>query len=118
MGLRGPRSGRILAEARSGKAQRPGRRAAPERSGELRKILMIPSVEYGGVGETVYFLHANGYPPDCYRPLLVRLAERYRVRAMLQRPLWASSDPQEIEDWIPLSDDLLRFLDQDHAVPG
>jgi pimeloyl-ACP methyl ester carboxylesterase len=78
---------------------------------------MIPSLDFGGSGQPLVFLHANGYPPECYRPLLTKLAQQYHVRAMLQRPLWESSNPEEIDDWRPLTDDLLRFLDENPSEP-
>jgi pimeloyl-ACP methyl ester carboxylesterase len=77
----------------------------------------IPSLDFGGNGEELVFLHANGYPPECYRPLLSCLAEKYHVTAMVQRPLWPDSRPEDIEDWRPLSDDFLHFLDAHHSVP-
>jgi pimeloyl-ACP methyl ester carboxylesterase len=58
------------------------------------------------------FLHANGYPPECYLPLLSALAAEHRVLAMHQRPLWAGSRPEAVDSWHPLTDDLLRFLDE------
>ncbi len=58
------------------------------------------------------FLHANGYPPACYQPLLSQLGASFRVLAMHQRPLWPQSRPQTITDWRPLSQDLLNFLAQ------
>jgi pimeloyl-ACP methyl ester carboxylesterase len=72
----------------------------------------IPFLTFGNSGQPLIFLHANGYPPECYRPLLTKLAQHYHVRAMVQRPLWEGSDPQEIDDWGPLTDDFLRFLDE------
>ena len=77
----------------------------------------IPFIDFGGRGDELLFLHANGYPPDCYRPLLSRLAKTYHVTAMVQRPLWADSKPNEIDDWLPLTDDFLRFLDAHHTEP-
>ncbi len=77
----------------------------------------VPSLDYGGNGPELVFLHANGYPPDCYKPLLSRLAKRYHVAAMIQRPLWPNSKPAEIDDWHPLTDDFLRFLDAHHTEP-
>ena len=77
----------------------------------------IPSLDFGGSGEELVFLHANGYPPECYRPLLSRLAEKYHVTAMVQRPLWPESGPEDIDDWRPLTDDFLQFLDAHHAAP-
>jgi pimeloyl-ACP methyl ester carboxylesterase len=77
----------------------------------------IPFIDFGGMGNELVFLHANGYPPDCYRPLLVHLAEAYHVTAMVQRPLWPDSRPDEIEDWTPLTDDFLHFLDAHRTGP-
>jgi pimeloyl-ACP methyl ester carboxylesterase len=79
--------------------------------------MKIPLIDFGGIGEELIFLHANGYPPECYRPLLSRLAEHYHVTAMVQRPLWPESRPEDIEDWYPLSDDFLEFLDEHHTGP-
>lgn len=79
--------------------------------------MKIPSLDFGGTGQELLFLHANGYPPDCYHPLLSRLAENYRVTAMVQRPLWDGSRPEAIDDWHPLTDDLLRFLDAHQTGP-
>lgn len=75
----------------------------------------IPSSDFGGNGPNLLFLHANGYPPACYRPLLARLAKSNHVTAMLQRPLWENSQPEDIHDWNPFSDDLLRFLDENES---
>ena len=77
----------------------------------------FPFIDFGGRGDELLFLHANGYPPDCYHPLLSRLAEKYHVTAMVQRPLWTDSKPDEIDDWLPLTDDFLRFLDAHHTGP-
>ncbi len=77
----------------------------------------IPYIDYGGTGQSLHFLHANGYPPACYRLLLERLAARYHTFGMLLRPLWPDSDPKEIDDWTPLSEDLLRFLDEQKVGP-
>ncbi len=72
----------------------------------------IPSLDFGGTGAPLHFLHANGYPPACYKPLLEKLATQYHTFGMLLRPLWPNSKPEEIKDWHPLSDDLLQFLDE------
>ena len=79
--------------------------------------MTIPSIDYNGTGEELVFLHANGYPPDCYRPLLSRLVENYHVTAMVQRPLWSEGEPEDIDDWLPLTDDFLRFLDAHQSAP-
>lgn len=72
----------------------------------------IPSFDLGGEGQPLHFLHANGYPPDCYQPLLRLLATQYRVFGMMLRPLWGNASPDGIQDWRPFTDDLLRFLSE------
>ena len=74
--------------------------------------MSIPFISLGETGLPLHFLHANGYPPECYRPLLSKLSEQYRVLCMRQRPLWPDSRPGDIKDWHPLTDDFLRFLDE------
>ncbi len=71
---------------------------------------MIPYSTYNS-GKPLIFLHANGYPPDCYRPLF-DLLDGHKIVGMRQRPLWEGSAPEEISDWHPLTDDLLRFMDE------
>lgn len=77
----------------------------------------IPGFEYGGKGWPLHFLHANGYPPACYKPFLKRLRAEYHVFGMLLRPLWPDSNPGEIESWHPFTDDLLRFLTGKSTAP-
>jgi pimeloyl-ACP methyl ester carboxylesterase len=74
--------------------------------------MSIPYFTLGESGLPLQFLHANGYPPECYRPLITRLSEHYQVFSIRQRPLWPDSRPEEIADWRPLTDDFLRFLDE------
>ena len=73
----------------------------------------IPYEDFGGNGPTLHFLHANGYPPKAYQPLLERFAARQRVLAMRMRPLWPGADPAALSDWRPFAGDLARFLDQE-----
>lgn len=70
----------------------------------------IPYFDLGGGGLPLHFLHANGYPPDCYKPLFELLKTQYHIFGMHLRPLWKGSKPEEIKNWHPLSEDLLRFL--------
>jgi pimeloyl-ACP methyl ester carboxylesterase len=79
--------------------------------------MSIPYTTYGDPGFPLHFLHANGYPPECYRPLITRLLEHFHVYAMRQRPLWVDSKPEEIVDWRPLTDDFLKFLDEHPTEP-
>jgi len=73
--------------------------------------------DLGGNGEPLHFLHANGYPPECYKPFLELLQKKYHVFGMLLRPLWPNSNPDEIQDWKPFSDDLLQFLTPPQPTP-
>jgi len=79
-----------------------------------------PSLDFGGAGAPLHFLHANGYPPAAYQPLIDSLTTQYRVFGMTLRPLWKNSNPQELQDWHPLSEDLLRCLSarQENPVIG
>jgi pimeloyl-ACP methyl ester carboxylesterase len=70
----------------------------------------MKSFDHGGNGSPLHFLHANGYPPECYRPLLDLLKSEYRIFGMTLRPLWEGAKPEEIQSWHPFSDDLIRFL--------
>jgi pimeloyl-ACP methyl ester carboxylesterase len=77
----------------------------------------IPQFDYGGEGVPMHFLHANGYPPDCYKPLFQLLSTEYHLFGMMLRPLWNDSKIEDINDWHPLSDDLLNFLTTDEIGP-
>ena len=70
----------------------------------------MKSFDLGGTGLPLHFLHANGYPPDCYQRLFELLKTEYHVFGMLLRPLWGDAKPEEIRDWKPFSDDLLQYL--------
>jgi pimeloyl-ACP methyl ester carboxylesterase len=81
--------------------------------------MKIPFLDYGGSGKSIHFLHANGYPPACYEPLLKIFTSEYHAFGMLLRPLWKGSDPLDITDWNPFSEDLLKFLEEqscDHLI--
>ena len=73
-------------------------------------MIPIPYTTYNS-GTPLLFAHANGYPPDCYRPLF-DLLDGYKITAIRQRPLWDDARPEDIDNWNPLSDDLLRFMDE------
>jgi pimeloyl-ACP methyl ester carboxylesterase len=74
--------------------------------------ITIPFIDFGGSGPPLHFAHANGYPPGAYLPLLELLAAKTHVFAMHMRPLWPGASPNGPHDWIHLSDDLSRFLDE------
>lgn len=78
---------------------------------------LIPSFTLAGSGPPLHFLHANGYPPECYHPLLGLLQTQYHVFGMLLRPLWPNANPNDIHDWHPFSEDLLQFLESTSSTP-
>ena len=78
---------------------------------------MIPFTDFGGKGTNLTFLHANGYPPACYLPLIKLLKNQYQVSGMHLRPLWPHSQPREIGAWQPLGDDFLLFLNEQKFGP-
>ena len=75
----------------------------------------MKSFDYGGTGTPLHFLHANGYPPDCYKPLFELLKTEYHVFGMPLRPLWDEAKIDDIKDWQPFSDDLRFFLSSQPA---
>ena len=77
----------------------------------------IPYFDYDGNGQPLHFLHANGYPPACYKSLLELLQTQYHVFGMLLRPLWNDSNPNEIHGWKPFTNDLLKYLASTQAGP-
>lgn len=77
----------------------------------LSALSPIPFFDLESSGQSLHFLHANGYPPECYQPFLERLRSQYHVFGMLLRPLWKDSKPEETRRWHPFSDDLLHFLE-------
>ena len=78
----------------------------------------IPQFDFGGAGVPLHFLHANGYPPECYKPLLELLQTQYHIFGMKLRPLWDDSRIEEINDWHPFSDDLQGFLTTGGFAPA
>jgi len=70
----------------------------------------IPYFELNKIGIPLHFVHANGYPPECYKSFLELLQAQYHVFGMHLRPLWPDSRPNEIHSWKPFSEDLLQFL--------
>jgi pimeloyl-ACP methyl ester carboxylesterase len=70
----------------------------------------IPYFQKAGSGPPLHFLHANGYPPDSYKPLLELFQTLYHTFGMLLRPLWPNSRMDDVQDWHVFSEDLIRFL--------
>ncbi len=74
----------------------------------------IPFSDFGGIGRTIHFAHANGFPPGCYNTLLKELSADFHVLAVHQRPLWKNSDPNKFNTWHILANDLIHFLDENN----
>ena len=70
----------------------------------------IPHFDFGGDKSPMHFLHANGYPPECYKPLLELLQKQHHLFGMKLRPLWDDAKIEDVKSWNIFSDDLLRFL--------
>lgn len=84
----------------------------PDHSIENQMQMQIPFDTFGGEGRPLHFSHANGYPPQAYRPLLTALSERYRVTAMHARPLWQPEPAKgELPDWSWMVCDLFSFFE-------
>ncbi len=79
--------------------------------------MAIPHFDFGGNNPPMHFLHANGFPPNCYQPLFELLKTQYHLFGMTLRPLWPDSKIDEIQDWHPLSGDLLHFLSSRASSP-
>lgn len=73
--------------------------------------------EWGGGGPLLHFAHANGLPPEAYRPLLEPLTTDFTVVTSEARPMWSDGDPGEVASWTALVHDLRHALDE-HDVAG
>jgi pimeloyl-ACP methyl ester carboxylesterase len=74
---------------------------------------MIPFIDFGGSGSLIHFAHANGFPPNTYRPLIETLAPHHHVFSMLFRPLWHEHKARPfISHWGEFADDLIEFLEE------
>lgn len=72
---------------------------------------MYPIYDFGGSGQIINLLPANGFPPETYIPLLRPLTDRYHVICMLPRALWPDEQPpKELRQWDMLADDLIAGL--------
>lgn len=68
----------------------------------------IPFIQFSQGDTPCLFIHANGYPSACYKPLLEQL-QGYDVLAPLSRPCWDDSDPWQNNQWPVLAADLVKF---------
>jgi pimeloyl-ACP methyl ester carboxylesterase len=72
----------------------------------------IPFDDFGGDGPLLHFAHPNAYTPGTFRQFLRPLTAQYRVTAVHHRPLWPHSHPDELTGWDVVTDDLIRFFEQ------
>ena len=57
------------------------------------------------------FIHANGFPPSSYSPLLLNFKNRYHLNNYLLRPLWKEKTSHLLlKDWNLLFDDFLKYI--------
>lgn len=77
----------------------------------------FPFTDFGGDGAWLHFLHANGYPPEAYQPLIDLLLPAWHVIALHLRPLWVNAQPADLLDWAPLAGDLDQFIGALRAAP-
>lgn len=71
---------------------------------------MYPIYDFGGSGQVINLLPANGFPPETYIPLLRPLTDRYHVISMLPRAFWGEQPPIELRQWDMLAEDFLAGL--------
>lgn len=66
----------------------------------------------------LHLAHANGFPPETYRPLAQHLAAKFRVVMLPARPFWPDPPPPETFDsWHVLADDLIAGIEQHQLGP-
>ena len=68
-------------------------------------------------GESLCFVHANGYQPEAYHPLLSVFFDRFSVTWFKLRPLWPNIDSLSIDSWVQLADDYYLFIQQNYKGP-
>ena len=76
-----------------------------------------PLLDMGGQGPALCFAHANGYPPESYRPLFDVLGSRFAIGAVEHRPLWGSPEPPRRLHWRVFADDLAAALARHYQRP-
>ena len=76
-----------------------------------------PLLDMGGQGPALCFAHANGYPPQSYRPLFDVLGTRFHIGAVEHRPLWGGPEPPGRVHWRVFAEDLSTALARHYARP-
>ena len=67
-------------------------------------------IDWGGNGPALHLAHANGFPAGCYRSLIGQLTPSFHVLSLEARPLWCPDDPETLQDWRPMAEDLRAEL--------
>lgn len=73
-----------------------------------------PLIEYNNMraAPTLHIAHANGFPPEVYREMVMPLLGDYRVVALPARPLWEPPPPPEdFSGWQVMADDLIAGIE-------
>jgi len=78
----------------------------------------IPFYDFGGSGPLLHFAGPNAYTPETFRQFIAPFLAHYHVIATYPRPLWPNASSGELEtDWHIISDDLIRFFEQEAICP-
>lgn len=73
---------------------------------------------FDGSGNLAHFYHANGFPLGVYKPLLSRLARKFKLSALHLRPTWPDIGyPPKSRDWQIYSNDLIAFIEKEFDKP-
>ncbi|MBI44576.1 MAG: hypothetical protein CMG66_00205 [Candidatus Marinimicrobia bacterium] len=67
----------------------------------------------------IIFIHANGFPPDSYKPLFQDIETNNNLEKYLLRPLWKKDmNPLELKDWNLFHNDFKSTLDTQKKYIG
>ncbi len=74
--------------------------------------------EFGGIGPSFHFYHANAYPFGTYYQMLNKLSKEFNVFGLGLRPTWEGmAGPLPGIRWTTYADDLISFLDSTGKGP-
>ncbi len=75
--------------------------------------MRIPFYDFGGDGPVIHFAHPNGYLPACFQRMFDPFLSQYRVVGVCHRPLWPGTQPEDLQSWRTIADDLISFFEQE-----
>lgn len=65
-----------------------------------------------------HFYGANGFPVECYSPLLDSLSQRFDINSLWHRPLWPGQQSvNPATNWQHYATDLIKFLESRKSGP-